>query len=155
MKRLASALFGMAILLSQPASVAASADSLMVYTGIWLPPGQGSNTSVCIQAGIHDVAQNYAQIAIRNYIANSCVGASRNVPSGYIGTQLYGIRDGSTCGVTAIYYSNVTTAAWQLWATMCSNPAGVQAFRTLGGGWYWTGSPYHQAGFISSPNQNY
>jgi hypothetical protein len=38
---------------------------------------------------------------------------------------------------------------------MCSNPAGVQAFRTLGGGWYWTGSGYHQAGFISSPNQNY
>jgi hypothetical protein len=145
----------MTIILLQPASVAASADSLLVYSAQWLPPGQSTNTSVCVQSGIHDVAQNYAQIVIKNYVAGSCSGANRNVPSGYIGTQLYGYRDGSSCGSTAVYYSNVSTSAWQLWATMCSNPAGVQTFRTLGGGWYWNGSTYNQAGFVFSPNQSY
>lgn len=155
MRKTAAALLGLMLILAQPVSVAATAYSPMNYGAKWLVPGQGVYASACGQSGIIDTAQNYFQIAVRNWISGSCAGASRNVPAGYIGSSLYGFRDGSNCGGTSIYYSTVTTAAWQLWATMCSNPAGLQDFKTLGYGWYWDGSLYKFIGGFYSPNQNY
>lgn len=155
MRRFAGALLGLWILLSQPALVAATAYSPMNYGAKWSIPGGRGTASVCAQSGIIDVAQNYAQTVSRNWISGSCNGASKVVPSGYLGTDLWGYRDNSSCGYTGIYYSNVATAAWQLWATECSNPAGSQAFKTLGFGYYWNGSSYFFIGGFYSPAQNY
>jgi hypothetical protein len=153
MRRLIGALLGLWILLAQPAAVLATAYSPMTYAYEWPIPG-GGVASKCVQSGIVDVAQNYAQTVSRNYIPYSCSGASHTVPSGYLGTLVYGYRDGSFCGSSGIYYSNVATSAWQLWATECSNPAGSQTFKTLGFGYTWDGSGYSSFS-VWSPAQNY
>ena len=154
MRKLLGALLGLWILLAQPAAILASAYSAMNYGGQWFIPG-GGQASKCGQSGIVDVARNYMQTVSRNYISGSCSGASHSVPSGYLGTSLYGYKDGSGCGYSGIYYSTVATSAWQLWITMCSNPSGTQTFYTLGYGWFYNTGGYDLIGGFQSPSQNY
>jgi hypothetical protein len=154
-RKLVGAMFCISMILAQPASVAATAYAPLTYSNKWWIPGQGVYASVCMQPGIIDVAQNYSQIVIKNWISGSCSGANRNVASGFIGMQLQGLRDGSVCGTTSVYYSTVSTSAWQLWATMCSNPSGSQSFKTFGLGYYWNSLDYNTAGWWASPSQNY
>jgi hypothetical protein len=154
MRKLLAAFLGVWILLAQPAVVMASAYSAMNYGGKWFIPG-GTTASKCGQSGIVDVAKNYMQTVSRNFITGSCAGGSHTVPSGFLGTSLYGYKDGSSCGGSGIYYSTVATSAWQLWITMCSNPAGTQAFKTLGYGWFYNSLDYDLIGGFTSPIQNY
>ena len=154
MRRLAGALIGVWLILSQPALVLGSADSPLNYGAKWWIPNSGPYASVCVQSGIHDVAVNYGQIVIKNWVSGSCSGSNRNVPSGFLGTSLVGYGP-SYCGATDTYYSNVSTSAWQLWASLCPNPSGLQSFHTLAYGYYWTGASYQFSGGWTSPSQNY
>jgi hypothetical protein len=144
-----------AMLWLQPASVAATAYSLLTYTTQMTPPGH-SKISVCVQSGIVDVARNYTQGVSKNFVLNSCSGASHTLPSGWIDVALSGYRSGAWCGDTIDYYSTVNTSAWQVWVYICSNPSGTQSFHTGGWTWIWNGSGYTGCGCqVLSPNQNY
>ena len=155
-RRLIGAILGASLILAQPAMVAASAWSLLTYWVAWPVPGASDFASVCGQSGIVDVATNYMQTVIKHYASNSCAGSSYTVPSGWIGSKVNGYKDGTICGQSSIHYSTVNTSAWQLWQAACSNPPGVQTWKTHGYGYYLhAGSTYYQIGPIISPNQPY
>lgn len=151
MRRTLLALLCVGLLLAQPASVAASAYSPVTSRFTWIPPGYTS-TAMCDQSGILDTAVNYNQALSRTTTACSYI---KNLPAGYLGSEVGGWRDGSFCGVSGVYYSTSTTSGWQLWATMCSDPSGLQEFWTTGWAYGWNGSDYNLSAGLTSPHQNY
>jgi hypothetical protein len=141
------------VVLATPLSAAASAYSPLTYLASWYPPSY-SHGSLCGQAAMIDTAQNYNQAVSMYYRAGACNGGNQGVPSGYLGSWVEGYRDGVYCGATSVYYSTTFTSAWQLWATLCSNPSGSQTFQSFGESYGWTGSSYLNGG-VWSPAQNY
>jgi len=107
---------------------------------------------MCDQSGILDTARNYNQALSKT--TSSC-STSRLLAAGYLGSEVAGYRDGSFCGFSGVSYSTTTTAGWQLWATMCSNPSGTQEFWTVGYAYGWNGSEYLLSSGTTSPKQNY
>lgn len=153
MRRRAMALVIVGLVFAQPVSVAASAYSSVTNVFDLTPPGYGM-TSLCGQAGIVDVASNYGQSISKNYVAGACSGASKTLPSGWLAVENWGYKDGAYCGTSGRSYSSVATAAWQLWISLCSNPAGTQSFNTRVWATAWVGNGY-LGGPVLSPSQNY
>lgn len=113
--------------------------------------------SLCDRAGILDTAVNLANV--QSHTVN-CTSPSVNVPSGYLGVNAYGYRNGAFCASTGNYYNGSTTWGFQVTWQACSNPAGSQTFRTLAyGAIYNDGSGGGAVGYSwfsqYSPNQNY
>jgi hypothetical protein len=107
---------------------------------------------MCDQSGILDTAVNYNQALSKTTTGCSYI---KDLPAGYLGSEVGGWRDGSFCGFSGVYYSTSTTSAWQLWATMCSNPSGLQEYWTIGWAYGWNGSDYYMSAGLTSPHQNY
>jgi hypothetical protein len=147
------------LLAAVPGSVTATAYSTLRYQDLWKPPGQSTWRTVCVQAGMVDVARNYGQIVVFSNSAQNCTAPNYSVPSGWIGTHLDGWRSSggvdTYCGDTGIYYSTSATSAWQLWSYLCSNPSGTQSFFGYAHGVFWNGSGYTYTGNVLSPSQNY
>lgn len=154
MRRVLALLAAVALVAGRPVPVQATAYSLLTYVNHWIPPGF-PDTSLCGQSGMVDTARNYNQVVSKNYVANSCSGGNRSLPSGYLGTQVAGYRDGAFCGISTAYYSTTNTSAWQLWITLCNNPAGTQVFYSRGWPYGWNGSSYVTGLGVTSPSQNY
>jgi len=141
-----------AYVLALPAGVSATRYSNVTWFLNWIPSGFPA-TELCGQSGIVDTARNYNQALSKVWNYGAC-GASRVLPATFLGSAVYGYRDGNYCGNSGYYYSTVATAGWQLWATMCSNPAGSQSFHTVGTSLGKAGSGY-LAGSVTSPAQSY
>lgn len=136
-----------------PVTAMGSAYSALTYRLSWYPPFY-SHASLCAQSGVVDTATHYAQAVSMYYVAGACSGGNMGVPSSYIGTQIDAYSDGAYCGSTSVYYNTSFTSAWQIWSSMCSNPAGLQTFQTYGSAYGWNGS-YYIGGGVWSPTQSY
>lgn len=152
--------FSIAVLLAQPASVAATAYSTVLYVFAWSPPGS-TTTAMCEQSGMVDIARNYGQALAK---VNSNCATSRTLPPGYIGVLVDGYIETSPgsgfyqlCGNSGWYLNNVATAGWQLWITLCNNPSGTQTFYSEALGEGYNGSGYSRGNLygVRSPFQNY
>jgi hypothetical protein len=154
MRRTVAALLACFVILAQPASVAATAYSALTYSFTWTPAGY-PQTSLCQQAGEVDVNRNNGTAQSRSY-NTSCAGSARTLPSGWLGINLDGYRDGAFCGSSGYYYSSSATWSWTLWVTLCSNPSGTQSFTTKARGVGYDGSSgYWSGATTTSPAQNY
>lgn len=150
---------GMAwLLIAQPAAVLADDRfSGQIFSTDEQPTGEPV-TDYCQRAGIVHTARNYSQILAytNGGGAHDCAGAVNTLPSGWIGTRSQGFMDGSSCGMSAASYNSSAASNWQLWVTMCANPAGLQEFRAraygriydgsdyVGGNWWGPISPIHE-----------
>lgn len=154
--RLMGAAIGALLLLAQPSLVFADAFSPQVNRIIWTPTGE-PETDYCARSGIVTTARNYAQVLayVNGGGAHDCAGTVNSLPSGWIGTRAGGYRDGGWCGVSGWHYSSQAASNWQLWITMCSNPSGIQEFKTRGDITIYTGSGYVSNTGPTSPAQNY
>ena len=154
--RVIAALWIVFVLLANPMAVAATAYSNLRWVGSWIPPGYAAS-DLCDQSGIVDTARNYNQAVSLHHLTNNYICNQSNItlPSGYLGTQVAGYRDGTLCGFSQVYYSTVATSAWQLWITLCSNPSGLQTFYSAGWPYGWNGTGYTSGGSTTSPSQNY
>lgn len=133
-----------------------SADSGYVYRGSIGPFYPGFYVDSCIQASITDTAYNQAS-TFAWISPSSCFSQVAELDAGWMGINAKGYRDGAYCGQTGTQYTAAKSWTWSASATLCSNPAGSQAFHTAGFGKIWIyqdGAYYDQAG-VSSPNQNY
>jgi len=150
------AALGALLLLAQPSLVLADAYSPTVNRIVWTPTGE-PETDYCARSGIVTTARNYAQVLayVNGGGAHDCVGTANTLPSGWIGTRAGGYRDGVWCGVSGWHYSSQAATNWQLWVTMCSNPSGIQEFKTRGDITIYTGSGYVSNTGPTSPAQNY
>jgi hypothetical protein len=128
--RLLVAVVASTFLMALPATVLATKYSPVTWFLNYYPPALPV-TELCGQSGIVNPVQNYNQALTKVWDGGSC-GASRVVCAGCLGSKVRGYRDGAYCGTTTIYWSNVATAGWQLWSTLCSNPSGTQFFHTIG-----------------------
>jgi len=150
------ALFFAIIFTAQPAWASASSPWRYDLT-VWVnDPSYTAN--MCERAAILDTAVNLANV--QTHSTSSCTSSSLNVPSGYLGSNAYGYRDGSFCGSSGNYYSSTATWGFQVSYQACSNPAGTQTFYTIGyDAIYNDGSGGGAVGYNwfsqSSPSQNY
>lgn len=116
------------LLFFSPAGVLASAYGPYVYkmtAGV-----QGTWTNFCLRAGIADVAINKSDTKALTSTGADCSGSPRIVPSGYLAASVSGYRNGSYCGNSGNFYSNVATWGWGVSWQACGNPAGSQTFYT-------------------------
>lgn len=123
------ALLSIATLFAQPSLVLADVFSARTWEFHMTPSGE-PNTDYCARSGVVDTARNYGQVnAYTNGGgAHDCVGSVNSLPAGWIGVAVEGIKNGASCGWSITYYSSSATDNWQLYATMCTNPAGLQDF---------------------------
>lgn len=120
------------LLYLQPATAYAYAYSTVQYEAKLWPPGYNPPaTSACLQAGVVDTARNYSYAQERDWVDQSCSGSPHNVGVGYLGTQVYGYKNGSLCGHSNWYYNTQTTYGQQLWVTLCDNPPALQDFESI------------------------
>jgi hypothetical protein len=119
-------------------------------------PGYAGLTDICVLSGI-ETGPNQTGVTTSYFHNTSHCQASdqRALASGYLGTQVEGYKDGLFCGRTSFLYSTSTTHYWQVWASLCSNPAGVQDFDTRTYSKVWNGSTYTLTGGQWSPIQQY
>jgi hypothetical protein len=142
----------MAVLLlwAQPALVLANVYSAQVWEWNLTPIGE-PNTDYCARAGMVDSARNYGQVLAYTNGGGShdCLGATNSLPAGWIGIKVEGFRDGGLCGTSSYYFSSQAASNWQLWITLCSNPAGNQNFQSRSFINIYTGAGY--TGGITGP----
>lgn len=119
------------LVLSQPSLVAADVFSARTFETNLTPIGE-PNTDYCARSGVVATARNYGQVnAYANGGgANNCAGAVNVLPAGWIGVRVEGYRDGAFCGTSMWSYTSSATDNWQLYATLCTNPAGSQNFHS-------------------------
>lgn len=165
MRKVILALAMAGLLLAQPASVSATAYSSVVFKSTWTPVN-GIFGVLCVQAGEVDTNRNYGQVWSRYYNGgNNCSGGAQTVGTSVLGISVDGYRDGAYCGSSGWYYNSQSAWGWQLWITLCANPAGVQAFTTAAyckgyqgyptGNW-WDPQDWQACGSsVMSPAQNY
>lgn len=113
----------------------------------------GINRDSCIQAGIEDFAINLSYEKARQGF-DSCALPLVTMPTGWIGVQVWGYRDGSVCAQSAFWYSNAPSTSWWVRQQLCSNPAGTQEFKTRAFGALFDGD-FYQWWLANSPIQNY
>lgn len=137
---------------------ASSANASAYSTWKWYvsTPVAGRWHDGCLQGQIVDTADNRSYTESLTY-TYGCSGSYSSVPSGYLGANAYGYRDGTFCGSTGWYYSAVSTSLFGVGSHLCSNPAGVQTFFTNAYARHWdeSGGLYVQGGPWASPSQNY
>jgi len=156
-RRVIAAITGAWILLAQPALVLADAYSAQTYE-FWLDPaGSEPVTDYCARSGIVDVARNYGQVLAYDNGggAHDCVGTVNSMPTGWIGVAVEGYRDGVYCATSQSYFNSSPASNWQLWATMCTNPSGIQNFQTVSLIFAYDGSSYRTGVGPTSPAQGY
>lgn len=156
-RRLVAALFGTWVLLTQPGLVVADAFSAQTYEAWYDPIGAEPVTDYCARSGIVDVARNYGQILAytNGGGAHDCAGAVNSMPTGWIGVSVEGYRNGVFCSQSGVFTNSSPQSNWQLWATQCSNPAGVQSFQTVSLIFPYDGANYHTHVGPTSPIGNY
>lgn len=149
-KRLLVLAGSLVLALLVPAVALATQYSNVIWLGTYWDPNQGTLSS-CGQAGIVDVATNYNQSLSKT--SSSCA-TNKVLPANWLGSQVYGYKDGAYCGRTSIHYNTSATHGWQLWSQICSNGGGQQWFRTTGrsyikyqGTWIY--------GEVTSPSEDY
>jgi hypothetical protein len=154
--RLIGALAAALIILAQPAIVYADAFSSRTFE-FWITPAGEPTTDYCARSGIVDVARSYGQINayVNGGGAHDCVGTANSVPSGWLGVQVSGYRDGALCSTSSFYYSTSAANNWQLYVTLCSNPSGTQEFYSRSTIKAYDGQSYWQSTGPFSPIQNY
>jgi hypothetical protein len=143
----------LAMILSTTIVAAGNAYSARTPAIRWDIPGYGT-TDVCKLAGIENIARNTGVATAHVPSAGGC-GTPKDLGAGYLGVKISGYRDGSLCGTTTWSYSSSTTDYWQIWSTLCSNPAGSQAFHTVATVRVFVGGSYVTSTTVTSPNQNY
>lgn len=130
-RRTIGALLAAGLVFAQPILVLADVFSARTFEINITPIGE-PNTDYCARSGVVATARNYGQVnAYTNGGgAHDCEGSVNSLPAGWIGVRVEGYRDGGLCGSSAWFYSSVATDNWQLYATMCTNPAGSQNFHS-------------------------
>ena len=138
-------------------SVLATAYSPWRWNGGIFITGYPGLTDSCQQTGILDTAKNYHVMLekLRDYDIQDCTEPNRQLVNGYIGAYVSGYRDGAYCGTSGWLYTSTTTEQKTVVVTLCTNPAGVQVFRSVGWGRTWDGDEYWTTPSQTSPNQNY
>lgn len=154
--RLVAAIAASWLILAHAGGVAASAWSAQTYETTYDPYGAEPNTDYCSRAGIVDTARNYAQVLAYLAGGSDCIGTTNQLPSGWIGVEALGYLNGSLCASSGFYYSTQAASNWQLYITLCSNPAGSQSFRTASIISFYDGtSGYRNYVGATSPTQSY
>lgn len=64
-----------------------------------------------------------------SYSTSNCASAATK-PAGYFGSKFLAYRDGAVCYASSWSYSNVSAYGWGYGGKMCSDPSGVQEWRT-------------------------
>jgi hypothetical protein len=144
------------VYLMSASAVLASAYSPRTFVLRLSITGYSGQTDICLLAGIESGASNTG--VVTSYFADYpwCQAADqRPLGGGYLGLKLWGYKDGAYCGNTAWHYSSTTTHYWQIWSSLCPNPAGLQDFNTLASGKVWDGDEYLVPPNITSPSQSY
>jgi len=127
-----SAVLAAWLILAGPGLVQASIYSALTYGFSYTPP-QSIFSNLCWQSGVTDPAKNYGQVVniwAGNPNNSRCDNGNVSVQPNRIGISVSGYRDGAFCGSSSYYTNSVFTSAWQLWITLCSDPAGQQFFTT-------------------------
>lgn len=145
----------LAVLLVASQPVLGTAYSIWAYRLSMDPAGAEPDTDYCVRAGIIDTVINQTGIKAFENSGDDCDGPLNNLPATWLGSNAYGYRDGSLCGTTGYWYSNVVAASWQVLDNLCTNPAGPQEFRTKSFGRAWDGDSYRTLDPVFSPFQNY
>ena len=78
--------------------------------------------------------------------------ANLTLPSGWIGLQVGGYRNGGLCGWQE-QYNNQSDSWWVQQWNLCSNPSGTQTFYSDAAGLVWNGdNAYASWGWQNSPS---
>jgi hypothetical protein len=154
MRRKVAGLIVAAVLLAVPTGVSASAFSAWTYNFRLTPAGY-SLTNLCQKAGIVDVASNNGQVKAWVSAGFQCSGTSQALPSGWLGMNVKGYRDGLYCGQSGYVYTTSATSFMSHSAVLCSNPSGTQSFTTTVYGVMYDGGGYWGGSTTTSPAQNY
>lgn len=125
------AFLAISVLLAQPTLVAAQVESAMTFEDQFNPTGPEPATTYCAQSGVVENGRSKGKaIAFLGTAQYVCSGSANVLPAGWLGVSVQGLRDGVSCGYSPWSYSSSATSAWTLWSTECSNPSGLQSFRT-------------------------
>lgn len=115
----------------------------------------GQTVRKCTEAMIDTGGDNKA-FTDAGALGNVDCYTTQNVPAGYIGAQAYGYRNGAYCGSTGAAYNNAAASSFGIGAFICSNPSGLQAFKTGSSSYFYVGGGTGYVGVgTQSPNQSY
>lgn len=153
-KRSTAAILLCLTLAFMPGVAAATASSALTY--ITATTRDGAVLAICGKATIADVADNKGHTYGRQWSNNTCSGAPISASTGSLGVKANGYRNGVYCGTTGWYYNGVATSTFAVGSVICSNPAGIQTFRTTSHHAVWSDpSSQYFTGSVTSPNQGY
>lgn len=131
MRKLAAALFATWLVIFQPAMVKATTYTAVIYSFTYINPRAGGWSDFCYKSGLVNPIQNYG--FVWNQLGgppDTCHNQDKPANPASIGVLVRGYVDGVFCGEFGYSTNSQWTAAWQVWATLCSNPSGLQFFRT-------------------------
>lgn len=138
-RRVVAALVVCVMYLQPMSAYADVTSSWMYHEKMWPPNYNPPPTAACSRASMVDAGdRNHGFVAQKDWVASGdCLGFYHNVGISYLGIKIHGYKDGAWCGNSNWSYSNVVSAGWNLWMTICNNPSGSQIFKTwMEGNWY-------------------
>lgn len=156
-RQLIGAVLGIWVLLAQPGLVLADAYSGVTFEAWYNPLGAEPVTDYCAKSGIVTTARNYGQILAytNGGGAHDCAGAVNTMPTGWLGVEVEGYRNGLFCGQSDTFTNSSDASNWQLWDNACSNPSGFQLFQTKSLIFPYDGEVYHTHVGPLSPGLQY